>query len=56
MNNKEIIDWLINIIDDWLVNKMEKGNQKEMGWNNALLNMKRVLIDKLSGFEEEDLK
>ncbi len=32
-----------------MIDKKEKGNVRDMGWNNALLNMKKVLIDKLAG-------
>lgn len=46
---KELINWFIQIINSWLINKHEKGNVRDQGWNNALLNMKKVLIDKLAG-------
>jgi len=46
---RELINWMIGVVDSWMIDKKEKGNVRDMGWNNALLNMKKVLIDKLAG-------
>jgi hypothetical protein len=48
-NLNDFIEEIIKDLDKLIIDKLEKSSMKELGWNNALLNVKKMLLDKLAG-------